>query len=100
MKWKTHKRRTGILRQLAEDSVQAFTTKPALTYTEEEVSISYAQNVNTVKWSDFKSYLEEEDTIYLLQEHPYLAWSFSEKEIGAAVFNLKELARQKLPLLK
>jgi len=101
LRWKTYKRRTGALRQLAENSLQENASGLNLSFTAENVSVAREEETTTVKWSDFKAYLEEEHTIYLFQDHPYLAWSFSAKEIGApALAGLKEIARQKLPVLK
>lgn len=71
-----------------------------LSFTEDEVSVMQNQSVTSVKWDSFRAFLEEEDTVYLFQDEPYAAWSFSEKEIGSvAVSRLKELARSKLPIL-
>lgn len=101
LRWKTYKRRTGALRQLAENSLQENASGLKLSFTAENISVTREAETTTVKWSDFKAYLEEEHTVYLFQDHPYLAWSFSAKEIGAtALAELKEIARQKLPVLK
>ncbi len=101
LRWKTYKRRTSALRQLAESSLQENASGLSLSFTAENISVTRQEETTTVGWKDFKAYLEEEHTIYLFQDHPYLAWSFSAKEIGApALAGLKEIARQKLPLLK
>ncbi|WP_266203753.1 hypothetical protein [Pontibacter kalidii] len=101
LKWKTHKRRTGVLKQLAKNSLPESPSEMHLSFSTERVSVARGQETTTVKWSDFRAYLEEEDTVYLLQEHPYLAWSFSAKEIGApALAELREIAKLKLPAFK
>lgn len=101
LKWKTYKRRTGALRRLAEDSLPQNPSDIKLSFSTESISVTRAQETTTVQWADFRAYLEEDHTIYLFQEHPYLAWSFSAKEVGAPVVaELKEIASQKLPVLK
>ena len=101
LRWKTYKRRKGALRQLAESSLPENASGLSLSFTAETISVTRQEETTTVTWQDFRAYLEEEHTIYLFQDHPYLAWSFSTKEIGApALARLKEIARQKLPVLK
>jgi hypothetical protein len=100
LKWKTHKRRTGALKRLAENSLPENPSEFKLSFSDESISVTRDQETTTVKWKDFRAYLEEEHTIYLFQEHPYLAWSFSEKEIGdSALAKLKDLAKSNLPVL-
>lgn len=97
--WKTYKRQNITLKQLADATSLEYTTGIKLSFTREEVSLIQADTTSSVRWHEFNAYLEEDNTIYLFQENPYLAWSFSDKEIGpSAVAALKEIAKQKLPL--
>lgn len=101
LKKKIHKWQTVALKQLAHANVQESSAGQQLLITDEDVSILQGQDASSVKWEDFRGYLEEEDTVYLFREPPKSAWSFSEKEVGAnAIAKLKETARQKLSLLK
>ncbi|TXK52850.1 hypothetical protein FVR03_00305 [Pontibacter qinzhouensis] len=100
LRWKTHKRRSVTLRDLATSIVAETDSEAKLSFTEEAINFMLATKTHTLKWSEFQAYLEEENTVYLFQDSPYAAWSFSDKEIAAtAVKALKELAKRKLPVL-
>ncbi|MDX5438134.1 MAG: YcxB family protein [Pontibacter sp.] len=86
---------------MAKNSLPENPSEMHLSFSTESISVTREQETTTVKWSDFRACLEEAHTIYLLQEHPYLAWSFSAEEIGApALAELKEIAKLKLPAFK
>ncbi|MFT2010333.1 hypothetical protein ACMA1I_16780 [Pontibacter sp. 13R65] len=100
LKWKTHKRQTVTLKDLASTFVSETDPEARLLITGEAVSFLLTNKTFTVLWHEFKAYLEDENTVYLFQDSPYHAWSFSDREINAATLvTLKQMARQKLPVL-
>lgn len=97
--WKKYRRRHVTLVKLA--NLGANDGKSiSLLFDSDKITLVINGERKTVDWANLKAYLEEPGTIYLFNDYPYQAWSFSDAEIGAtAVQHLKLLARQKLPLL-
>ncbi|WP_125185144.1 hypothetical protein [Botryobacter ruber] len=88
-----------ILRKATEEVVKG--KRHEISFNEEFIKYFTDDAKVEFKWNNFKAYLEEEDTIYLIPENPKHTWSFSKEEIGAKpLSDLCELAKSKLPQLK
>ncbi len=100
LKWKTYRRQTVSLKSLAETISTEIEPNSKFFFTDEEIGLVQKDKTTAVKWHEFRAYLEDDDTVYLFQENPYLPWSFSTKEVDATtVTKLQEIAKQKLPVL-
>ena len=100
IKWKTYRRQKFTLRQFVVGALQE-NPSVLLCFSESEIQLLQKDRTTIAKWDEFKAFLEDQETVYLFNENPYLAWSFSTKEIGrSAIDGIKEIIRQKsIPLL-
>ena len=100
IRYRTYKRRKYFLKEFVEEAFQQ-SQHVTLTFDDDEIRVIQPDQTLIHKWSDFRAYLEEDNTVYLFQENPYLAWSFSSHEVGGTtIAKLKTIAEKKLPILQ
>ncbi|WP_133242810.1 YcxB family protein [Pontibacter virosus] len=100
IRYKTYKRQKYILREFVEEVFQQ-SQHVTITFDNDEIRAIQPESTLIHKWSDFRAYLEEDNAIYLFQKNPYLAWSFSSREVGnTTITKLKTIAKEKLPVLQ
>jgi hypothetical protein len=86
------------LKQISEESFN-IDEEYFLAFTDEWIKFETPKIKSEAKWSLFRAYLEEEDTIYLFMDQVNLNWSFSKSEIGDEYLRLIQIAKEKLPPL-
>ena len=100
IKWKTYKRQKVTLKKLAELILSEVDRDTKFCFTEEEISLIQKDTTTTIKWNEFTAYLEDDTTIYLFQDNPYLPWSFSAMEVDETIVAaVKTIVKQKIPPL-